>query len=144
MNPRFCCRLRASLFLIVCIVIAVNCGSAQPSIPNENYDCEADRRRLTTGMGQAAAYDLRRAAGGLIPDTNPGYTGGPYQEKTFGSRGTVGSVIPQAVDYSLIGNRNKDVLFHLRSNIEIPDDGESSSPERFNNNGFSIVEFTHV
>jgi hypothetical protein len=126
MNPRFCCRLRASLFLIVCIVIAVNCGSAQPSIPNENYDCEADRRRLTNGMGQAAAYDLRRAAGGLIPDTNPGYTGGPYQEKTFGSRGTVGSVIPQAVDYSLIGNRNKDVLFHLRSNIEIPDDGEIS------------------
>ena len=105
-----------SLFCF-CIVFAL----LQPAAA-ENYNCQENFRRLTSAAAQPGALDDRDAAGGLSLDVNPGAS---FRPKTaFGPRGPVGSPVPNAVDYRKIGTRNKDQLFHLRSNLEIPDEGE--------------------
>jgi hypothetical protein len=91
------------------------------------YNCEADHRRLASAMGQAGAYDLRQGVMGTVPDLNAAYSGGPFATFAHGSLGTVGPPVPNAVDYTIIGDKNKDQLFHLRANLEIPDDGEMNA-----------------
>ena len=56
-------------------------------------------------------------------DVNPGSSA--KSKVAYGIKGPVGPPIPNAVDFlRKIGNQNKDQLFHLRSNLEIPDEGE--------------------
>ena len=106
-----------SLFCF-CIVFAL----LQPAAAAVLITAKKIFRRLTSAAAQPGALDDRDAAGGLSLDVNPGAS---FRPKTaYGPRGPVGSPVPNAVDYRKIGNRNKDQLFHLRSNLEIPDEGE--------------------
>jgi hypothetical protein len=104
------------LCFIAMIIIIISIASA------ENYNCDEDFRRLTSAAAQPGAYDDRDAGEGLMLDVNPGSSA--KSKVAYGIKGPVGPPIPNAVDFRKIGNQNKDQLFHLRSNLEIPDEGE--------------------
>lgn len=104
------------LCFIAMIIIIISIASA------ENYNCDEDFRRLTSAAAQPGAYDDRDAGEGLMLDVNPGSSA--KSKVADGIKGPVGPPIPNAVDFRKIGNQNKDQLFHLRSNLEIPDEGE--------------------
>ena len=108
------------LCFIAMIIIIISIASA------ENYNCDEDFRRLTSAAAQPGAYDDRDAGEGLMLDVNPGSSA--KSKVADGIKGPVGPPIPNAVDFRKIGNQNKDQLFHLRSNLEIPDEHPYERP----------------